>query len=171
MKWLNPVPELSFLPAPYRGWTRLGSLVQLDKVVSRCFTEESYIINRAARFLFYKRLSFLFLLLSLTSTKLPLDQTLNQATCDVYPPKTAETSTLRNQNYDFQAKAKNVTYHKVESFRKPCSWASETILSFSKFILISTLSGKLMSILLRLRFLNLSGYFIKWNTIFPQNLC
>ena len=39
-----------------------------------------------------------------------------------------------------------------------------------KEALISTLRGKLMSILLRLRFLNLSGYFIKLNTIFPQNL-
>ena len=44
------------------------------------------------------------------------------------------------------------------------------ILSSSEFILISTLRGKLMLILLRLRFLNLSGYFIKLNTICPQNL-
>ena len=39
-----------------------------------------------------------------------------------------------------------------------------------KEALISTLRGKLMSILLRLRFLSLSGYFIKLNTICPQNL-
>ena len=39
-----------------------------------------------------------------------------------------------------------------------------------KEALISILRGKLMSILLRLRFLNLSGYFIKLNTIFPQSL-
>ena len=44
------------------------------------------------------------------------------------------------------------------------------ILSSSEFILISTLRGKLMLILLRLRFLNLSGYFIKLNTICTQNL-
>ena len=24
LKWTSPVPELSFLPAPYRGWTRAG---------------------------------------------------------------------------------------------------------------------------------------------------
>ena len=36
--------------------------------------------------------------------------------------------------------------------------------------MISTLRGKLMLILLRLRFRNLSGYFIKLNTICPQNL-
>jgi len=36
--------------------------------------------------------------------------------------------------------------------------------------LISTLRGKPMLILLRLRFLNLSGYFIKLNTICPQNV-
>ena len=42
----------------------------------------------------------------------------------------------------------------------------------SEFILISTLRGKPMLILLRLRFLNLSGYFGKLNTISicPQNL-
>ena len=39
------------------------------------------------------------------------------------------------------------------------------ILSSSEFILISTLRGKLMLILLPLRFRNLSGYFIKLNTI------
>ena len=39
-----------------------------------------------------------------------------------------------------------------------------------KEALISTLRGKLMSILFPLRFLNLSGYFIKLNTICPQNL-
>ena len=39
-----------------------------------------------------------------------------------------------------------------------------------KEALISTLRGKLMSILLRLRFLSLSGYFIKLNTICHQNL-
>ena len=44
------------------------------------------------------------------------------------------------------------------------------ILISSEFILISTLRGKLMLILLRLRFVNLSGYFIKLNTICPQNL-
>ena len=37
-------------------------------------------------------------------------------------------------------------------------------------IYFKPLRGKLMSILLRLRFLNLSGYFIKRNTICPQNL-
>ena len=40
----------------------------------------------------------------------------------------------------------------------------------SEFILISTLRGKLMLIFLRLRFLNLSGYFIKLNATCPQNL-
>ena len=44
------------------------------------------------------------------------------------------------------------------------------ILISSEFILISTLRGKLMLILLRLRFLNLPGYFIKLNTICTQNL-
>ena len=44
------------------------------------------------------------------------------------------------------------------------------ILSSSEFMLISTLRGKLMLILLRLRFLNLPGYFIKLNTICTQNL-
>ena len=44
------------------------------------------------------------------------------------------------------------------------------ILSSSEFMLISTLRGKVMLILLRLRFLNLSGHFIKLNTICPQNL-
>ena len=39
-----------------------------------------------------------------------------------------------------------------------------------KEALINTLRGKLMSILFPLRFLNLSGYFIKLNTICPQNL-
>ena len=36
--------------------------------------------------------------------------------------------------------------------------------------MISTLCEKPMLMLLRLRFLNLSGYFIKLNTICPQNL-
>ena len=46
-------------------------------------------------------------------------------------------------------------------------------IKFLEFILISTLHtvhGKLILILLQLRFLNLSGYFIKLNTIGPQNL-
>ena len=36
-------------------------------------------------------LIYIFLVLPVSSTKLPLGQTLNHATCDVYTPKTAET--------------------------------------------------------------------------------